>query len=94
MRGFRLLTEPWASFFRKTQPSPSLILEKLFFTAENHVFGSNENHTLLSLRTMRTKKQTQTTEPTQRRKKDHPKKIRDKPAREGQAFASQPFAHF
>jgi hypothetical protein len=52
---------------------------------KNYVCGFNENHTLLSLRTTRIKKQTQTIEPAQGRKKDQPKKFRDKAARYIQA---------
>jgi hypothetical protein len=41
-------TEPAASFFRKTQPPPSAVLEK-FFIAENYVSGFKENLALLSI---------------------------------------------
>jgi hypothetical protein len=72
MGGFRLRTEPSASFFRKTQLPSSPILEKIFFRTENCVCWFNEKHAALSLGTTHAKEQTETIEPTQRMGKDYP----------------------
>jgi hypothetical protein len=75
MGGFRLRTEPTASFFRKTQPPSSPILEKNFWPLKTVSAGSTRTTPLLSLETTHVKKQTQTTKPNQKMKKDYPQTI-------------------